>query len=240
MDITVFDALQAARQAKQPVAMVTDLASGGQCLLSDDGQVIGASAGAPDLTAADIAAVLTRLGDDRSGRLDDAGLFVHVHSPAPRLLIVGAVHISQALAPMAAIAGYAVSIIDPRGSFATEARFPGVTLIDEWPDEAMDELDPDRRTAVVTLTHDPKLDDPALLVALRSPAFYITALGSRRTHAKRIDRLTKAGLSADHLARLHAPAGLDIGAVSPAEIAVSIMAEMTAVRHRRPTRMAAD
>ena len=240
MDIAVFDALQAARQAKQPVALVTDLASGGQCLLGDDGQVIGASAGAPNLTTADIAAVLTRLGDDRSGRLDDAGLFVHVHSPAPRLLIVGAVHISQALAPMAAIAGYAVSIIDPRGSFATEARFPGVTLIDEWPDEAMDELDPDRRTAVVTLTHDPKLDDPALLVALRSPAFYITALGSRRTHAKRVDRLTEAGLSADHLARLHAPAGLDIGAVSPAEIAVSIMAEMTAVRNRRPTRMAAD
>ena len=237
MDIAVFDALQAARQAKQPVALVTDLASGGQCLLGDDGQVIGASAGAPNLTTADTAVLATSM---TPRRLDDAGLFVHVHSPAPRLLIVGAVHISQALAPMAAIAGYAVSIIDPRGSFATEARFPGVTLIDEWPDEAMDELDPDRRTAVVTLTHDPKLDDPALLVALRSPAFYITALGSRRTHAKRVDRLTEAGLSADHLARLHAPAGLDIGAVSPAEIAVSIMAEMTAVRHRRPTRMAAD
>lgn len=240
MEIAVFDALQAARQAKQPVALVTDLAGGGQCLLADDGQVIAASANAPSLTTTEIAAVLTRLGDDRSGRLDDADLFVHVHSPAPRLLIVGAVHISQALAPMAAIAGYAVSIVDPRGSFATDARFPGVTLIDEWPDDAMTDLDPDRRTAVVTLTHDPKLDDPALLVALRSPAFYITALGSRRTHAKRVARLTEAGLTDGDLARLHAPAGLDIGAVSPAEIAVSIMAEMTAVRHGRPTRLAAD
>ena len=150
------------------------------------------------------------------------------------LVVVGAVHISQALAPMASLAGYAVSIVDPRGTFATEERFPGVELIDDWPDEAMENLSPDRRTAVVTLTHDPKLDDPALDVALRSEAFYIAALGSKRTHAGRIDRLQQLGHDDAALARIHGPAGLDIGAVSPAEIALSIMAEMTAVLRRNP------
>jgi xanthine dehydrogenase accessory factor len=177
--------------------------------------------------------VLDLLRQDKSRRLAESDLFVQVHNPPPRLIIIGAVHIAQALAPMAAIANYQVNIIDPRGAFATAARFPGVSLSDDWPDEAMEALAPDSQTAIVTLTHDPKLDDPALMVALRSPAFYITSLGSRRTHAKRVERLTAAGMETDNLARLHAPAGLDIGAMSPAEIAVSIMAQMTAVRYGR-------
>jgi xanthine dehydrogenase accessory factor len=132
---------------------------------------------------------------------------------------------------MAAIAGYAVIVVDPRGAFATELRFPGVTLNTDWPDEALTALDPDRRTAIVTLTHDPKLDDPALHVALRSDAFYIGALGSRRTHARRVDRLREAGFNDKEIGRIHAPIGLDIGAVSPAEISISILAEITEVLH---------
>src|SRR5262249_9798135 len=140
-------------------------------------------------------AVALAVREDRNGELelDGRNCFVQVHNPAPRLIIVGAVHISQALAPMAAMAGYAVTVVDPRRAFATEDRFPGVTLSGDWPDEAMEKLAPDVRTAVVTLTHDPKLDDPALSAALKSPAFYIGALGSRKTHGARINRLTRAG-----------------------------------------------
>jgi xanthine dehydrogenase accessory factor len=145
------------------------------------------------------------------------------------------VHISQALAPMAATAGYEVTVVDPRRSFATDARFPGVTLDGAWPDEAMEKLKPDVRTAIVTLTHDPKLDDPALSAALRSPAFYIGALGSKKTHAARVGRLTRAGFGESDIARIHGPAGLDIGAKSPAEIAVSVLAQLTAARRGRQT-----
>ena len=155
------------------------------------------------------------------------------------MIVVGAVHIAQSLVPMATLSGYDVTIVDPRQAFATEARFPGVALQHDWPDDAMSALDPDRRTAVVTLTHDPKLDDPALTVALRSEAFYIGSLGSNRTHAKRLARLIEAGLTESELARIHAPVGLDIGAVSPAEIAVSIMAQITAVLHAPAQREAA-
>ena len=155
------------------------------------------------------------------------------------MIVVGAVHIAQSLVPMATLSGYDVTIVDPRQAFATEARFPGVTLKHDWPDDAMSALDPDRRTAVVTLTHDPKLDDPALTIALRSEAFYIGSLGSNRTHAKRLARLMEAGLTESELARIHAPVGLDIGAVSPAEIAVSIMAQITAVLHAPAQREAA-
>jgi xanthine dehydrogenase accessory factor len=141
------------------------------------------------------------------------------------------VHIAQSLVPMAAIAGYAVTVVDPRGAFATDARFPGVTLATDWPDDALTALDPDRRTAIVTLTHDPKLDDPALHVALRSPAFYIGALGSRRTHARRVERLREAGFNDKEIGRIHAPIGLDIGAVSPAEISISILGQITEILH---------
>ncbi|MEO1292420.1 MAG: XdhC family protein, partial [Pseudomonadota bacterium] len=150
-----------------------------------------------------------------------------------RMAIVGAVHIAQALAPMARLAGYDVTLIDPREAFGAAARFPDEVLSHDWPDTALDTLGLDPRTAVVCLTHDPKLDDPALSKALTSNAFYIGALGSPRTHAKRVARLTDAGLPEDAMARLHAPIGANIGAKSPAEIAVSILAEITE-RLRRP------
>jgi xanthine dehydrogenase accessory factor len=143
------------------------------------------------------------------------------------------VHIAQALVPVARLTGYAVTVVDPRGAFATESRFPDVALVTEWPDDALNGLAIDARTAIVTLTHDPKLDDPALTVALRSPAFYVGSLGSRRTHAKRLDRLRAAGLTEEELARIHAPVGLDIGAVTQAEIAVSVMAQIIAARRRK-------
>jgi xanthine dehydrogenase accessory factor len=172
------------------------------------------------------------LRSDESGILEAGGgkLFAQVHNPPPRLLLVGAVHISQAMAPMAAMAGYGVSVIDPRRAFATDERFPGIDMRGDWPDEAMAALKPDRRTAVVTLTHDPKLDDPALQAALRSPAFYIGALGSKKTHAARLQRLAAAGFTPADLARIHGPVGLAIGALSPAEIAISVLAQITAAR----------
>lgn len=155
--------------------------------------------------------------------------FLNAFNPPLRLIVVGAVHIAQPVATMGGLAGYDVTIIDPREAFAAPARFPGTTVICEWPDEAMTALAPDARTAIITLTHDPKLDDPALVVALNSPAFYIGSLGSKKTHAARIERLTAQGFDAQTLSRIHGPIGLSIGAKSPAEIAVSIMAQMTAV-----------
>jgi xanthine dehydrogenase accessory factor len=160
---------------------------------------------------------------------DGAEWFLNAFNPPLRLLVVGAVHIAQPVATMGGLAGYDVTIIDPREAFAAPARFPGTTVICEWPDEAMTALAPDARTAVITLTHDPKLDDPALTVALNSPAFYVGALGSKKTHAARLERLTAQGFDAQALSRIHGPIGLSIGAKSPAEIAVSIMAEMTSV-----------
>ena len=171
----------------------------------------------------------TRFARDRSGFEEDARRFVAIHNPPLRLAIVGAVHIAQALVPMARIAGYDPVVIDPRGAFGSEARFPGETLLSEWPDEALESYGLDSRTALVLLTHDPKLDDPALHLALASGCFYIGALGSTRTHAKRVDRLAAAGFDADQIARIHGPIGLDIGASSPQEIAVSILSEMTQV-----------
>jgi xanthine dehydrogenase accessory factor len=150
------------------------------------------------------------------------------------MFVIGAVHIAQPLAPMAAMAGYEVTIIDPRRSFATAARFPGVTITHDWPDEAMDKLSLNARTAVITLTHDPKIDDPALDRALRSDCFYIGCLGSTRTHKARLGRLAEAGFGEKDFARIHGPVGLDIGAKSPAEIAISIMAEVTAELRREP------
>ena len=167
-----------------------------------------------------------RLRSDRSGMEED-GRFIAVHNPPLRLIVVGAVHIAQPLLSIARTCGYAPTLIDPRGAFGTLARFPGETILDDWPDEALAALAPDARTAVVTLTHDPKLDDPALQAALAAPVFYIGALGSKKTHAKRLARLTALGYGPEALARIHAPVGLDIGAKTPAEIAVSIMAQIT-------------
>jgi len=187
------------------------------------------------VTGIDVARRLERAGHearfrmDRSGFEEDGETFVAIHNPPLRLLIVGAVHIAQALVPMARIAGYDPVLIDPRESFASEARFPGETVLDDWPDEALHALGLDQRTALVLLTHDPKLDDPALAEALRSEVFYIGALGSTRTHAKRVERLAGAGFSEAEIGRIHGPIGLDIGAAGPAEIAVSILAEMTRV-----------
>jgi len=168
---------------------------------------------------------------DRNIPFDAAGarVFVQVFSPPMRCFVVGAVHIAQPLTQMLALTGYRATVIDPRQSFATEARFPGVELTTDWPDEALERLKPDHRSAVVTLTHDPKLDDPALAVALRSDCFYIGALGSKRTHARRLERLAELGFGGADFARIRGPIGLPIGAVSQAEIAVSILAEMTQI-----------
>ena len=171
------------------------------------------------------------LTSDRSGFKGD--WFLGTHNPPLRMAVVGAVHIAQALVPMAALAGYDVVVVDPREAFATPARFPGATLVHDWPDAALDAFGLDTRTAVVTLTHDPKLDDPAIRAALAAPVFYLGCLGSSRTHAKRVARLTEAGFGADAIAHIHAPIGADIGAQSPAEIAVAILAQVTE-RLRRP------
>lgn len=174
------------------------------------------------------AAADLRFRSDRAGMEED-GRFLAVHNPPLRLIVVGAVHIAQPLLSIARLCGYDPTLIEPRDAFGSQARFPGETILSDWPDEAMAALAPDARTAVVTLTHDPKLDDPAIRAALASPCFYLGCLGSKKTHAKRLDRLAAAGFQPDQIARIHAPVGLDIGAKTPAEIAVSILAQITAV-----------
>lgn len=174
------------------------------------------------------AAVAARLRSDRSGMEED-GRFIGVHNPPLRLIVVGAVHIAQPLLTIARTCGYACTLIDPRAAFGSADRFPGETILDDWPDDALASLAPDARTAVVTLTHDPKLDDPALRFALRAPVFYIGALGSKKTHGKRVERFVAAGYSEAEISRIRAPVGLDIGAKFPAEIAVSVMAQITQV-----------
>lgn len=223
------DAVNKARAAKRRVALIKHISDGSEALVVDGQITIGTA------TSDEIDATEDCLRRDQSRKLDIDGrtVFIQVFNPPLRLIVVGAVHISQALAPMASLAGYHVSVVDPRGAFATAERFPDVQLIDEWPDDALEALSPDRRTAVVTLTHDPKLDDPALDIALKSQAFYIAALGSRRTHVGRLERLAELGHDDTTTARIHGPAGVDIGAVSPAEIAVSVMAEMTAALRKR-------
>ncbi len=208
-------------------AHITDLATG-----EDDVFAPGHPAPAFGLDAAARTRLEEALRGEDSFEAELAGrrCFVQVRRPRPRLVIIGAVHIAQALAPMAALTGYDVIVVDPRRAFATAERLPGVTLRIDWPDEALAELAPDAMTAIVTLTHDPKLDDPALIAALRHPVFYVGALGSRKTQAARLDRLRAKGCREEDLARLHGPAGLPIGARSPAEIAASILAEMIAAR----------
>lgn len=236
MKAALLDMLLKAQAAKSPAVLVTDLESGAQTLIAAD-------AAEGELRVGDALRhfVDTALTDDKSmsAEIGDRRYFIHVFNPPRRVVIIGAVHIGQKLAPMAALAGYAVTVVDPRGAFATEERFPGVELNRSWPDDALEGLDIDGRTAIVTLTHDPKLDDPALQTALRKSPFYIGALGSKRTHASRVERLREAGFSDADIGRIHAPIGLDIGAVSPAEIAVSILGEITQSLHRKPLRTAA-
>jgi xanthine dehydrogenase accessory factor len=219
----------AAERDRRSVALATDLASGRQLLVD-----AASAEGELELDAVSLAAVGDALRSDRNTTLETpfGRLFVEVFSPPRRCFVIGAVHIAQPLVQMLKLADYGVIVIDPRGSFATEARFPDVELTQEWPDEGLERLQPDHRSAVVTLTHDPKLDDPALAVALRSGCFYIGALGSRRTHAARCSRLIEMGFTASDLARIHGPIGLAIGAVSPAEVAVSIVAQMTQILRR--------
>ena len=216
------------RARKRPLVLVTELGQGRQWLRIGDEPT-------PGLDARVSEAAYDALRRDRSETVELAGAkyFLHVMSPPLRLFVVGAVHIAQSLVPMASLLGYAVTVIDPRRAFVAGERFPGVTVVTDWPDEALEAAELDMRSAVVTLTHDPKLDDPALQVALASPAFYIGSLGSRRTHARRIGRLTEVGFTSDALARIHAPVGLDIGAVTAAEIAASIIAELTAGFRKR-------
>lgn len=213
-------------QSKAAHARVVRISDGRETLVRPD-----RVEGDMDAPAEVIQAARDALRIDRSSIMASGNdrYFIHVHNPPRRMIVVGAVHISQPLAQMAALAGFDVAIIDPRGAFATAERFPGVKLMDDWPDDAMAELAPDPRTAVVTLTHDPKIDDPALIAALRSPAFYIGALGSRRTHASRLDRLTEAGFDDRALARINGPVGLDLGGRAPAEIACAILAQ--AIQH---------
>lgn len=219
MKAALFDELRAARAARRAVVLATWTTSGEQALFAP-GQ-------APPALAE---AAVRALARDQAEVLDTAEgpVFVEPHNPPRRLILVGAVHIAQPLAEMAGLAGFAVTVVDPRTAFATAARFPGVALVTRWPDQALAELAPDARTAVVTLTHDPKIDDPGLIAALDSPAFYVGCLGSRKTHAGRLARLAERGITPAALERLHGPVGLRIGAISPAEIAVSVLAEIVA------------
>ncbi len=221
MRLDLLTRLEQARAALRPVVLATRLPSGEQLLLPDPDAPAGLAAAAEEALQAD---------SSRTVEADGAQWFLHAYNPPLRLVVVGAVHIAQALVPMAAGLGYGVTVADPRRAFASDERFPGVTVSTDWPDEAMDALRPDSRTAVVTLTHDPKLDDPALDRALRSQAFYIGALGSRKTHAARLARLRELGHDDAALARIRGPVGLNIEAVTAPEIALSILAQIVAVR----------
>jgi xanthine dehydrogenase accessory factor len=212
--------LNAERAARRPVILVTDTTNGQQRLVK-----------AKDIAADPLRAELSRqlrMGKSGMVEVDGNKLFLNVYAPTARLVIVGAVHISQALAPIAQALGYDVTIVDPRTAFASPERFPDVPLVAEWPDVALPPLNVDHYTAFVAVTHDPKIDDPALLHAFERNCFYIGALGSRKTHGKRAERLRAQGAKETDIARIHAPIGLPIGAVSPSEIAVAIMAEITA------------
>jgi xanthine dehydrogenase accessory factor len=221
----VLAAVAQAKQEKRPVVLATRLPSGEQHLLPD-----------PSAPADLNEAAARALDRDESGtvKLGEVDWFLHAYNPPLRLIVVGAVHIAQALVPFAVPCGFSVTVVDPRRSFASDERFPDVEISTDWPDEALDAFAPDSRTAVVTLTHDPKLDDPALDRALKSQAFYIGALGSRRTHAARLKRLRELGHRDTALYRIRGPVGLNIEAVTAPEIALSIIAEIVAVRRNAP------
>ena len=219
MKLDILTTLNTERDARRAAIVVTDVTSGEQRLVK-----------AADIAKDPLRALLAehlRTGKSGMKETDGGQVFLTVYVPAPQLVITGAVHISQALAPIGKLLGYDVTIVDPRTAFASPERFPDVKVVAAWPDEALPPLNVDRYTAFVALTHDPKIDDPALLHALSRECFYIGALGSRKTHARRLDRLRQQGVGDNALSRIHAPIGLDIGAVSPAEIAVAIMAQIT-------------
>jgi len=220
MQLNLLADLNAERAARRAAVLVTDIMSGEQRLVREED--VGSDPLAHELG--------DRLRQGKSGLVERDGrqFFLTVQAPPVRVVVIGAVHISQALAPMAKGLDLDVTIIDPRTAFASPERFPDVPVLAEWPDAVLPGIGIDRYTAVVALTHDPKIDDPALAMALRSSCFYIGALGSRKTHERRVQRLMAAGFAETDLARIHAPIGLDIGAVSPAEIAVSILAEIVA------------
>jgi len=230
MKSQILSALIEAKKAKVPVALLTVLGNGRQWVVE--------SATPPEAGGIDPDAITrsrTLLAEDRSERFESASgpIFIQVFNPPFRLIVVGAVHIAQPLAQLASLAGYDVLVIDPRAAFAEVERFAGLSVDRRWPDEALAKIQGDPRTALVTLTHDPKLDDPALDWALRTPAFYIGALGSRKTHESRLQRLAGRGFFTADGARIHGPVGLSIGAVAPAEIAISIMAQIIQARHAK-------
>ena len=224
MQRKILEKLNFARQQKQAVVLITHLEKSEQYLYSENKENrIGSIPGELE----ELAKQTARLDRSQIHETESGKVFFHAFNPPLRMFIVGAVHISQTLAPLAMMCGYDVTVIDPRRAFATNERFPDIKISTAWPDEALEELVPDNRTAVVTLTHDPKLDDPALTAALKSDAFYIGALGSRKTQAGRQQRLKEKGFSTEQQQRICGPVGLNIGARSTAEIALSIMAQVT-------------
>lgn len=231
MRLEILKAMNGARRERRAGVLVTRLSDGEQRFVEADR--IGADPLSPELEAA------LRIGKSGTVTFDGADCFLTVEVPSPRLLMIGAGHIAQALAPMARIAGLDPIVIDPRTAFATPERFPDTSIVAEWPEEALAAAPPDRHTAVCLLTHDPRIDDPALMIALETRCFYVGALGSRKTHAKRLERMRAKGFDDAALGRIHAPIGLDIGAVSPAEIAVAILAEIVAAERKKPLRTAA-
>jgi xanthine dehydrogenase accessory factor len=226
MKLDILNSLNAERAARRAAVVVTEQSNGAQRLVK---AIDVARDPLKDLIEKHI-----RSGKSGMEEISQGKVFLTVHVPPPRLVITGAVHISQALAPIAKLLGYDVTIVDPRTAFASAERFPEVRVIAEWPDVALPPLGIDRYTAFVALTHDPKIDDPALTHALARDCFYIGALGSRKTHGRRLERLKAAGIKDTALARIHAPIGLDIGAVSPPEIAVAIIGEITARLRQEP------
>ncbi|MFT4097572.1 MAG: XdhC family protein [Rhodoblastus sp.] len=228
MKLEILQALNEERRARRAAVLVTDLADGAQRLVK-----------AADIPADQLSDALDRqlrMGKSASVDIDGKTYFFTVQAPPARLVVIGAVHVSQSLAEMARLVDFDVTIVDPRTAFASEERFPNVRVIAEWPDKALPEIGLDAYTGIVALTHDPKIDDPALKLALSANCFYIGALGSKKTHARRVERLTAAGFSTAQIDRIHAPVGLDIGAVSPAEIAVSVLAEIVLSLRKKPLR----
>lgn len=226
MRLDLLAALNTERAARRAAVLVTELAGGKQRLVRE-------SEIDKDPLATELRAQL-RAGRSGVAEKESGRFFLEVHMPPPRIVITGAVHVSQALAPMAKLLGYDVTIVDPRTAFATAERFPDVPLFAEWPDTALPKVGLDHWTAFVALTHDPKIDEPALEAALKSQCFYVGALGSKKTHGRRVESLKKRGVSEQALARIHAPIGLSIGAASPPEIALAILAEITMRLRRGP------
>lgn len=230
MDPASLKKLNAARRERRAVILVTDLDDGRDRVVLEGDYVAG--------SLGESIGKVFRSGKSGIVEADGGSFFLNVHLPPPRLVVIGAVHISQALAPMARVAGFDMEIVDPRTAFASPERFPDVTLHAEWPDDVLKARPLDAFTAVAALTHDPKIDDPALKAALEADCFYIGALGSKKTHARRVERLTKAGMPVSAIERIHAPIGLSIGAASPQEIAVAVLAEIIqALRSRGQERV---